>query len=398
MPSVIRKGLVALGVVVVIVVLAVGVLWWRARPATPDAFYTAPSSVPAEPGQLVRSEPFTRGVPAGARAWRILYTTTLGDGSPAVASGLVVTAQPEGVPGDIVVWSHGTTGVAQGCAPSLLDKPFGGIPALQPALDQGWVLVATDYVGLGTAGAHAYLVGEDEGRAVLDSMRALEGFDEVATTGEAVVWGHSQGGHAALFAGELAGSYAPELDVVGIAAVSPATDLGTLFAAAEGSPVGTVLTSMTVTSWQRVYPDLRDRQLFRTGTRVLAHDIASRCLTGPEALLSGVEAMVLPHQILEIDPNTDPEFSALLALNTPSSKIDLPLFVGQGSNDELVIPRATDGYVTQRCGDGELVDYHRLDGQDHLSIVQPDSPITDPLMAWTEARFAAAPAPTTCPT
>jgi hypothetical protein len=42
----------------------------------PGEFYTPPAAVASRPGVLLRSEPFTRDVPADARAWLILYTTT----------------------------------------------------------------------------------------------------------------------------------------------------------------------------------------------------------------------------------------------------------------------------------------------------------------------------------
>ena len=42
-----------------------------------------------------------------------------------------------------------------------------------------------------------------------------------AAGNKALVFGLSQGGHSALFAGELAASYAPELHVLGTAAVAP---------------------------------------------------------------------------------------------------------------------------------------------------------------------------------
>jgi len=97
--------------------------------ASPTAFYAPPSAVASQPGALLRSEPFTRDVPAGAKAWLILYTTTREAGSPAVASAIVVApARPPAGPRPVIVWSHGTTGVAEGCAPSLLVHPFASGP------------------------------------------------------------------------------------------------------------------------------------------------------------------------------------------------------------------------------------------------------------------------------
>src|SRR5690606_8634300 len=92
---------------------------------SPDEFYAAPDVVPGEPGVLLRAEPFTRAMPAGSEAWRILYTTTRDDGVPALASGLVVVpADAPAGPLPVIGWSHGTTGYATGCAPTLLAEPF----------------------------------------------------------------------------------------------------------------------------------------------------------------------------------------------------------------------------------------------------------------------------------
>ena len=93
---------------------------------------------------------------------------------------------------------------------------------LQTFLDAGYVVAATDYEGLGTPGLHPSLVGESEGRGVLDAARAARGMKAAAAGSKALVFGLSEGGHSALFAGELAASYAPELRVLGVAAVAPA--------------------------------------------------------------------------------------------------------------------------------------------------------------------------------
>ena len=95
-----------------------------------DAFYTPPAEVPAEPGALLRSEPLTnRLLPEGARAWRILYTTTFPDGSPATAVATVLAPiDPPPGPRPVITWEHGTVGILQKCMPSLVSAPFEGVP------------------------------------------------------------------------------------------------------------------------------------------------------------------------------------------------------------------------------------------------------------------------------
>ena len=119
---------------------------------------------------------------------------------------------------------------------------------LRDMVNRGYVVTATDYPGLGTAGPHPYLVGISEARAVLDSVRAAR--DMLGTGGgrRFAVWGHSQGGQASLYSGILGHSYAPDLDLVGIAAAAPATELAVLMADDLNSNGGRNLTAMTLWS------------------------------------------------------------------------------------------------------------------------------------------------------
>jgi Secretory lipase/Citrate transporter len=158
------------------------------------------------------------GIPKQWRAWRILYTTTLDENVPAVASAVVIASSDRLAPGPrpVIAWAHGTTGVASQCAPSLLPSRWNAdiIPGINHALARGWVIVATDYVGLGTAGPHPYLIGRGEARSVLDSVRAARQMPQPSLQRRTVIWGHSQGGHAALWAVILAPTYAPERSYV----------------------------------------------------------------------------------------------------------------------------------------------------------------------------------------
>src|SRR5262245_57472019 len=140
----------------------------------PDAFYDPPAKVPNRPGALVRSEPLEDvTLPAGMRGWRILYTTTVDDTTPAtgVATVFAPITRPKG-PSPVIAWAHGTTGVLQTCMPSLISAPMRGIPALDRIAAAGWVIVATDYAFAEKGGPHPFLIGEGEARATLDAVRA----------------------------------------------------------------------------------------------------------------------------------------------------------------------------------------------------------------------------------
>src|SRR5213076_2061295 len=193
----------------------------------PDAFYDPPSDLSRQPGALLRSGPLKDVIlPAGMRGWRILYATTVDDSTPATAIATVFapTDSPAG-PRPVIIWAHGTTGLLQKCMPSLFSEPSAGIPGRDRIVMAGWVVVETDYSFAEKGGPHPYLIGEGEARATLDSVRAARQMSELTLDQRMVVWGYSQGGHAALWTGIVGPRYAPDLEILGVAAIAPAVTL-----------------------------------------------------------------------------------------------------------------------------------------------------------------------------
>lgn len=371
------------------------VLAWAAP--RPDAFYTPPDTVPVEPGRLLRSEPFRRGVPDGATAQRILYTTTRDDGVSAVASGIVVTPNGADGPTPVIAWAHGTTGWAPGCAPSVLNEPFesGALFILDEVVTRGWSLVMTDYVGLGTASPHPYLIGQGEGRSVLDALRAARELPGAELADDTVVWGHSQGGHAALWTGILAPSYAPELTIDGVAALAPASDLPALVEVVGSITGGSLFAAYVVQAYTDVYPDVGFDAYVRPGARVIVREMAQRCLSEPSTLVSVLGSVLLDKPIWHVDPNSGP-FGTRLRENVPIGAIAAPLLIGQGSADTLIRPEAQDAYVARRCAEGGQVDYRTYAGRDHVGLVDANSPAVVDLLQWTDDRFAGLAEPGDC--
>jgi hypothetical protein len=153
----------------------------RITARAPDAFYDPPSDMSRQPGALLRSEPL-KGVilPAGIRGWRILYTTTVDDSTPATAVATVFApTDPPAGPRPVIAWEHATTGLLQKCMPSLLSTPTKGIPWRDRMVMTGWVVIATDYSFAEKGGPHPYLIGEGEARAALDSVRAARQMPEL---------------------------------------------------------------------------------------------------------------------------------------------------------------------------------------------------------------------------
>ena len=155
----------------------------------------------------------------------IQYTTTFADGSPAVSVATVLAPvnMPEGAR-PVITYEHGTAGAQLRCMQSLWPAPFSRIPAAEQAIAEGWVVVATDYAFDGLDGPHPYGIGEGETRSGLDAVRAAKKMPELKLDDRTVVWGHSQGGHSALWTAILGASYAPELKILGAAAIAPVTN------------------------------------------------------------------------------------------------------------------------------------------------------------------------------
>lgn len=369
-----------------------------ARPVV-DAFYTAPSDLPSEPGELVRIEPFERGIPPEARAWRILYTTTRDEGRPAVASGIVVapTGPPEG-PRPVIAWAHGTTGVAQACAPSILEGTFatGAFFSLDTVIDQDWVLVATDYVGLGTVGPHPYLIGQGVGRSVLDAVRAAHAIDGLDLDERTVAWGHSQGGHAALWTGVLAPSYAPDVNLIGVAALAPVTDILALVDALPDFTGGSIFAAFVASAYADVYPDVSLDNYVIPGGEVTVRGIAGRCLAEPAVFTSLLSALTMDFSIFRADL-AGGALGERLAENTPPFAIEVPLLLAQGGADGLILPSMQDAYVSRLCAADRQVDYRTYDGLGHVPLVEADSPLIPDLIQWTQARLAGELPTSSCP-
>jgi len=183
----------------------------------------------------------------------------------------------------VVTWAHGTVGIADACAPSIAGTQHQyDSPLLNSWLKAGFAVVRTDYEGLGVPGVtHPYLIGVSEGRSVLDMVRAARKLD--ANIGKNVlIAGHSQGGHAALWANALAKKYTPDLQVRGTLALAPASHLGeqgTLLASLT-SPGGiTGLAAMIIRGIDVAQPSLDVPNLLSANAKALYPRVDTVCLS-----------------------------------------------------------------------------------------------------------------------
>jgi Secretory lipase len=207
-----------------------------ASPAPLPSFYTVPSPLPAgAPGELISSEPVSAPGLHGTM-WRVMYHSQAIDGSDIAVTGLIATPDDAAPTHKVVTWAHGTTGIADSCAPSLDPASSEVVLLSNGLLDKGYVVTATDYEGLGTPGRHPYIAGISEGRGTLDIVKTAVAMPAVKASKDYIVWGHSQGGHAAMFAGHLAASWAPELNLKGVVAGAPPSQMLLINAALQKSP------------------------------------------------------------------------------------------------------------------------------------------------------------------
>jgi acetyl esterase/lipase len=361
------------------------------------AFYDAPESLLAgSPGTLVRQEPMD-GAPLGASTYRVLYRSTGLNGRPIFVSGVVIVPQGAPPPGGrpIVAWAHPTSGIVPRCAPSLAIFLFQQIQGLRSMISRGFVVAATDYPGLGTPGPHPYLVGESEGRAVIDIVSAARSLPRAGEGKDFTVWGHSQGGQAVLFAGMMANAYAPELRLLGVAAAAPATDLAKLMSDDINSIGGKNITAMTLWSWHRVYGVAIDNVVDPRAMPAIDR-LAQECIEGPfDLIVRQRTGRPLEQYFLTVqDPTKVEPWRSLLGQNsTGVLSPEIPIFLAQGTNDQIIQPAVTQTYMDKLCKAGSKVRMVMLPGIGHARAAQAS---TMAAVNWMTDRFAGKTPPDDC--
>ena len=296
----------------------------------------------------------------------------------------------------VVGWGHPTTGAAAGCAPSNGLDPFLVIEGLSALLTAGYVVVAPDYPGLGVTAPSSYLIGPSEAHSLLDAVRVARQLPTGAGP-TSVLWGHSQGGHAVLFAAQEASAYAPELTVRAAAVAAPAPDLGTLLDDDIGDVSGVTIGSYAFAAYQQAYasryPGLQPTSILTDAGAAATPTMANLCLFGDNLRLHSIARPLLGDYVRS-DPSTTPPWSTLLAENTPGPPpAGLPVFVAQGGADTLVVPAATQAYVGSACQDGARMTFRGYPTETHGTIA--DAALPD-VMAFLAAGVAGTPPASTC--
>lgn len=260
-----------------------------------DPFYDEPVADLGAPGTLLRTQDAPHllnvlGPDFPGSATKILYTSTTVHGQAVATSGFVIEPanpwQGEG-PTPTIVFAPGTRGAGDACAPSRGPWFTARIDATKPAASLNYELgsyyaasllgmrvVVVDYIGLGTPGAHTYVLHDEEGHAMLDAARAM------VPSGDPVgFYGYSQGGGAAAAAAEMHPTYAPELNIKGTFAGAPPADLLATIDGVDTSLIAAVL-GYAANGWLARYPEFETLLSDISNDRGIAFfaDTANSCI------------------------------------------------------------------------------------------------------------------------
>jgi alpha-beta hydrolase superfamily lysophospholipase len=379
----------ALALVVAVALLAAGCTSSSDSSGSPTSSASGAASafVPSTPasaaGDVVSAEPYSDLFGASTiKAYRVSY---LSGGKTVTGAVLAPLGDPPATGWPVIAWDHGTTGLADSCAPSRT-KDLGGVAVgLVPVVQSGYVVAATDYPGLGSDGVHPYLNGASEGGATIDIVRAARQLVPGAST-RWLAFGHSQGGHAALFAGQLAATQGSGLELVGVVALAPASQLP-LFTAAVGTPAQTFL-AMVIAGLVATDPSVSYDDLLGPEAAAKADVFDSACAKDLGRAFNTVNPLLAPGAA------TKPVLVDYLAANDPGHQpINVPVLIAQGDADTTVLPSLTRTLVDNMCAQGDTVELHTYPGADHTSVIF--SSLSD-ARAFIAARLAGAAASSTC--
>jgi alpha-beta hydrolase superfamily lysophospholipase len=352
-------------------------------PAVWDARGALISNDPMDVSEEIRSK--------AEESRRVTYRSVSGlTGAGTEVSGAFFT--PKGQPPEggwpVIGVAHGFTGANPNCGPSStpdLRQYYGLVAAL---LATGFAVAFTDYEGLGPTGVHPFLEPRTAAFNVIDSVRVLRTLFPNTST-RWVAFGISQGGQASWAANELNGFYGGGLELVGATAIAPAANVAGLAQLAYHEALTAeqmfVMPSVVVGA-ERAFPSVPVDHLLR-GAATQDGDAALGCSPAADQLRAKVTAA-------DVKPDTEADAAALQVamrkMSLPTSRLSVPLYVLNGSDDSLVLPNWVQTSVTRACELGGQIEHHVVAGAGHA--IGPDQALTE----WVTDRFAGKPAPTNC--
>ena len=359
-------------------------------------FYSPPKQYSGKHGSLIwqRKAKGITPIQGAASNRLVLFSSRTINGEKTAVSGIV--SVPKGKPPKkgwpVITYAHGTTGTADVCAPTRSPASSPQAPyttyidgLLQDWIADGYAVVRTDYAGLGTPGPHGYLVGVDEGHSVLDIVAAARTLDPDIGK-RFLIAGHSQGGHAALFAAGEAKSYAKGMRLRGTVAFAPASHLADqaelLPALTAPSPL-TALATLIVEGASTTTDRIQIPTILSDDVLGFYPQVDRTCLAqlGQSDSLGGIP----PSKLLREGADTSVLLSVLTDEN-PAVTTKAPILLAQGTADTTVFPAFTNQLNTELVDRGDKVDYKTYPGITHGEIPYAASTDTD---AFFERRLPA---------
>ncbi|MEI6259881.1 MAG: alpha/beta fold hydrolase [Deltaproteobacteria bacterium] len=380
--------------------------------------YDAPDPLPpGKHGDMIWAIKIKTDIP-GAQAWKILYRSTDIHDTPVPVSGMVIAPAGKAKTGNrpVVSYAHGTAGLARSCAITLVDNPAkdasfysfpdspdsvdAGVPGLTQMIAAGYVVVATDYQGLGTPGFHQYLVGPTAARNVLDAIVAAQQIPQAGAGKRAVVLGWSQGGQAAVWAGQLADYVASSTKILGAVALAPVNALEQSKIEAQiiasGKKLTTMMgaeTAMAQYAMTTTFPELKlSDVLTPLGIEYIKEASKHQCNKQMGQSLDYIQAW--KGSATRSDPQNQEAWLKRIeqmALGFVPAKA--PIAIYQGDDDPIIFPAASEAYVKTACASGTTISYTHYPDTDHLRV--PGRAQAD-FLGWIADRFADKPAPSSC--
>jgi alpha-beta hydrolase superfamily lysophospholipase len=341
---------------------------------------------PSDSGHLISSNAIDDLDPVLAavaeRADRITYRSYALNGNAIVVSGVLIVPKGKAPKGGwtVVSWAHGSSGTNDQCAPSLAKNRSGKIDLYGYAgfvaelVQSGFAVVATDYEGLGTPGEHPYIVADSEGRSVIDAVRAgVQADDRLSKSWFAV--GHSQGGHAAIAAGELVGTWGKGLDFRGTVGLAPVTNVGQAYFYGSPGPVDRGFYLLALQGLKTQYPELRyEDYLGEQALRMLPETQKECTFKIWEDFSANLGAKLNDFQF------TPQSTAAALALqpmldaqSVPRGHTPGPMLLLQGDQDPSIKVAVTTQAVRNARAAGTKADFRIYPGKDHYSVLAPSS-------------------------
>ncbi|MCH2019569.1 alpha/beta hydrolase [Acinetobacter pittii] len=360
---------------------------------------TNPSGTPTNNIQnpVVKVEAYTStNLGTVAAESSILTYKMLGQsGQEVQATSLVFTPNtPPPVGGwPIVVWAHGTTGVADACAPSKAALAESTKDLISKLLAAGYVVVAPDYEGLGTPGIHPFLNVKSEAFSITDAVVATRNYllqRNLLTSKKWLTVGHSQGGHAALGAAQYASR--AQLDYKGTVAVAPASNLGGILVDGEAqvanAPIDIKIatyaqldtyTALVTAGIRNTQPAFNYSQVFTSQISSIAAQAENLC-SGPlyGAFYEGMSNYAKDHNgTLDGFTRTQPNFMAVPLVKTflekdsqpLQVKVTTPIIIYQGIADPTVPKLATDLLIFNATTLGTKINSYVTGNWDHGTVM-----------------------------